>query len=134
MKRIIPAMSLTISLSVAACAGIDPIAYEPGQDPGFQPDTVFASNDALQSSTALKLKPGIGPEDIAAGPDGWLYSGFHDGEFQTGGILRMRPDGSDQEIFADTEGWATGLHFDARGHLLALVLNRDWFPSRGMDG
>ncbi len=118
----VPALILALSLS--ACSGADPIAYQPPTDPGFSPGTPFAANRDLQSGTALPLAPGIGPEDIAVGPDGRLYAGFHDGTFQRGGILRMRPDGGDQEIFADTGGWATGLHFDRNGNLLALILNR----------
>lgn len=118
------AIALAISVGITACSGANPIAYEPPTDPGFQPETPFEANHALQTATPLTLEPGIGPEDIAVGPDGLLYAGFHDGEFKTGGIVRMRPDGSGQEIFADTKEWTTGLHFDARGNLLAMVLNR----------
>jgi hypothetical protein len=123
MKRIIPAMSLTISLSVAACAGIDPSPTNPDR-------TRVSAGYGLrqQRRTPVVHCPEIETRHWSGryrgGPGRLALFRFSRRRIQTGGILRMRPDGSDQEIFADTEGWATGLHFDARGHLLALVLNR----------
>lgn len=56
---------------------------------------------------------GRGPETIVVGPDGWLYSGVKGGD-----IIRMRRDGSDQSVYANTGGRANGLAFDSLGQLI----------------
>ena len=114
---------LTI-LIFLSCQGLDPLAFSPDPDPGFSPEQGFESTDTLVDGIPLDLEGLVGPEDIAVGPDGRLYAGYHDGEFGNGGILRMKSDGSEREIFASTGGWVTGLHFDDRGQLLALVIGR----------
>jgi sugar lactone lactonase YvrE len=55
-----------------------------------------------------------GPEHIAMGPDGRLYA-----TVESGRIVRMQADGSQQEVFAQTGGRVLGFDFDAKGHLIA---------------
>ncbi len=85
---------------------IDPIAWQPAPDPGY---LRRAGREAVRHLPHV----GSGPEGIAAGPDGWLYSGLQDGR-----IVRMRPDGSSAETFIQTGGRPLGLKFDAAGTLV----------------
>ena len=55
-----------------------------------------------------------GPEHIAIGKDGKLYT-----TVASGNILRMNPDGSAQEVFVNTGGRVLGFDFDADGNLIA---------------
>ena len=55
-----------------------------------------------------------GPEHIAIGRDGKLYTAV-----VSGGILRMNPDGTAQEVFVNTGGRVLGFDFDAAGNLIA---------------
>jgi sugar lactone lactonase YvrE len=55
-----------------------------------------------------------GPEHIAIGKDGKLYT-----TVASGNILRMNPDGSAQEVFVNTGGRVLGFDFDASGNLIA---------------
>ncbi len=62
------------------------------------------------------IDPGseVGPEHIAIGPDGKLYAAM-----TSGNLLRMEPDGSEQEVFANTGGRVLGFDFDADGRMIA---------------
>jgi len=73
-----------------------------------------AVNDKLAKLNIIDLGDEAGPEHIAMGPDGKLYT-----TVESGRILRMRPDGSQQEVFAQTGGRVLGFDFDAQGHLIA---------------
>jgi sugar lactone lactonase YvrE len=55
-----------------------------------------------------------GPEHIVIAKDGKLYT-----TVTSGNILRMNPDGSAQEVFANTGGRVLGFDFDASGNLVA---------------
>lgn len=60
------------------------------------------------------------PEDIAIGSDGSLYCGTAAPEFMDPGpILKVSPDGSSVETFADTGGRVLGLEFGPDGWLYA---------------
>ena len=65
-------------------------------------------------------------EFIAFGPDGKLYVPVgapcnicEPDPQRYANILRMNPDGSAQEVFADTGGRVLGFDFDAAGNLIA---------------
>ncbi|GAA4717394.1 SMP-30/gluconolactonase/LRE family protein [Phytohabitans rumicis] len=62
---------------------------------------------------ALLPVVGAGPEDVAAHPDGSLYTGVEDGR-----ILRVRPDGGPAEVVAETGGRPLGVEVTADGALL----------------
>ena len=55
------------------------------------------------------VAPEIGPEHIAFGPDGKLYTGV-----LSGAVLRMNPDGTGIETVVNTGGRPLGMEFDAR--------------------
>ncbi len=91
---------------------IEPVAWSAPAAPGYQ--GVHAPNQRLAGLRMIDLKGEIGPEHIALGKDGKLYT-----TVLSGNILRMNPDGSDQEVFANTGGRVLGFDFDASGALIA---------------
>jgi sugar lactone lactonase YvrE len=74
---------------------------------------VYAANDKLRGQHMISLGSELGPEHVAVGTDGKLYAAVASGK-----VLRMSPDGSGQEVFAETGGRPLGLAFDVRGNLL----------------
>ena len=91
---------------------IRPVAWSAPQAPGYQGP--HAVNDTLSQLTLIDLHGEEGPEHIAFGPDGKLYTTVASGK-----ILRMAQDGSGQETFASTGGRVLGFDFDAQGQLVA---------------
>ena len=90
---------------------IDPVAWDAPADRGLVDP--FEPNDRLRKARLIDLGSHAGPEDIAGGPDGRIYTGTNDGK-----VIRFRPDGSDIEVFANVGGRPLGLEFDAEGNLL----------------
>jgi sugar lactone lactonase YvrE len=72
-----------------------------------------ARNQRLAALHAISIAPEIGPEHIAFGPDGKLYTGT-----LSGAILRMSPDGTGVEMLVNTGGRPLGMEFDADGRLI----------------
>jgi len=72
-----------------------------------------AQNERLAATRLVAIAPETGPEHIAFGPDGRLYAGTLSGK-----VLRMRPDGSEREVYVDTGGRPLGLDFTADGTLV----------------
>lgn len=91
---------------------IQPVAWNAPADPGYA--GAFAVNDRLAHLNIIDLGKEKGPEHIAVGPDGKVYA-----TVLSGSILRMKPDGTAQEVFANTGGRVLGFDFDATGHLIA---------------
>ncbi len=98
--------------------GIEPVAWDPPPSPGFTGP--YAASDALAATKRLPLGGGVGPETVALGPDGLLYTGLRDGR-----IVRLRPDGTGEaETFVDTGGSPGGIQFDADGDLIVVDADR----------
>lgn len=91
---------------------IEPVAWSAQAAPGYQ--GVHAPNQRLAGLRMIDLKGEVGPEHIALGKDGKLYT-----TVLSGNILRMNPDGTDQQVFANTGGRVLGFDFDAAGNLVA---------------
>ncbi|WP_298209412.1 SMP-30/gluconolactonase/LRE family protein [Acidovorax sp.] len=91
---------------------IQPVAWTAPAAPGYQ--GVHAPNQRLAGLQMIDLKGEVGPEHIALGKDGKLYT-----TVLSGNILRMNPDGSGQEVFANTGGRVLGFDFDTAGNLIA---------------
>lgn len=72
-----------------------------------------ATNSRLAAALPVSISPEVGPEHIAFGPDGKLYTGTLSGK-----VLRMNADGSARETYVDTGGRPLGLDFDAAGSLV----------------
>ena len=106
-----------IALAVAAYLAwwpvpIQPVAWSAPVAPGYQ--GVHAPNQRLAGLQIIDLQGEVGPEHIALGKDGKLYT-----TVLSGNILRMNPDGSGLEVFANTGGRVLGFDFDAAGNLIA---------------
>ena len=91
---------------------IEPVAWNPAPAPGYTGP--HAVNDKLAKLQHIALGSESGPEHIVIGPDGKLYT-----TVASGNILRMNPDGSAQEVFANTGGRVLGFAFDAAGNIVA---------------
>ena len=91
---------------------IQPVAWSAPAAPGYQ--GVHAPNLRLAQLNIIDLKGEVGPEHVAFGKDGKLYT-----TVLSGNILRMNADGSGLEVFANTGGRVLGFDFDAAGHLIA---------------
>lgn len=93
---------------------IDPVAWQPGENP--EKSGVFQPNERLAALERLAEGKGTGPEDTTIGPDGLLYAGYEDGR-----IVRFDPNENGEaavELFVDTGGRPLGLQFAANGDLI----------------
>jgi sugar lactone lactonase YvrE len=117
MKRIISFALIAIGIIIAVFilylvswpVEIDPAAWTPPQAPSAT--GVFAPNDRL--SHLEKLAEGyIGPESVAIGEDGHLYTSLFDGR-----ILRISPGGTSVEVYSQARE-PLGIEFDAYGNLV----------------
>jgi sugar lactone lactonase YvrE len=91
---------------------IRPVVWNPSAAPGYVGP--HAPNTKLAQLQMIDLKGEVGPEHIVLGKDGKLYT-----TVLSGNILRMAPDGRDQQVFANTGGRVLGFDFDAAGNLIA---------------
>lgn len=90
----------------------EPVAWQALAPPGYV--GAHASNTRLAGLNIIPLGQEYGPEHLALGPDGKLYAAM-----SSGSLVRMNPDGSDQQVFANTGGRVLGFAFDAQGNMIA---------------
>ncbi|MEJ8853212.1 SMP-30/gluconolactonase/LRE family protein [Variovorax robiniae] len=116
LKKLFVALALLLAVLAAYLAlwpvPVAPVAWVAPAGPGYVGP--FAANDRLASLNMIDLGAEEGPEHVAIGPDGLLYT-----TVASGNILRMRPDGKAQEVFVNTGGRVLGFDFDAAGNLVA---------------
>lgn len=91
---------------------IKPVSWKASIPPGYTGP--HAVNTKLANLKIISLGAEEGPEHIAVGKDGKLYT-----TVASGNILRMNPDGSAQEMFVNTGGRVLGFDFDGSGNLIA---------------
>ena len=91
---------------------IEPLSWNAPTAPGYTGP--HAVNNKLANLKMISLGSEEGPEHIVVAKDGKLYT-----TVASGNILRMNPDGSAQEVFANTGGRVLGFDFDAAGNLVA---------------
>jgi sugar lactone lactonase YvrE len=96
---------------------IEPVSWTAPTPPGYAGP--HAVNTKLANLMMISLGAEEGPEHIAFGKDGKLYT-----TVASGNILRMNPDGSAQEVFVNTGGRVLGFDFDAGGNLIAADVNK----------
>ncbi len=116
IKRIAWAL-LAAVLALAAYLALWPVpvravAWQAPPVPGYT--GAHAPNDRLAGLTLIPLGAESGPEHVVLAPDGKLYAAM-----ASGNIVRMNPDGTGQEVFANTGGRVLGFDFDAAGRLIA---------------
>jgi len=95
---------------------IKPISWNAPMQPGYI--GLHTVNTKLANLNIISLGKEEGPEHIVIGKDGKLYT-----TVASGNILRMNPDGSEQEVFVNTGGRVLGFDFDASGNLIAADVN-----------
>jgi sugar lactone lactonase YvrE len=95
----------------------EPVAWQAPLDRGYVGP--HAQNERLARMQHIDLKGESGPEHVAMGRDGKLYTAVASGR-----IIRMHPDGSGQETFAQPGGRILGFDFDAAGNLVAADAHR----------
>jgi len=107
-RRALPLALLSLALAYLLFwpVPIDPVVWQPATIPPIAP------NDRLSGIRSLP-DVGPGPESVAVGPDGCLYTGLQDGR-----VVRMLADGSAAETFVQTGGRPLGMKFDAGGNLI----------------
>ncbi|MBI2772273.1 MAG: SMP-30/gluconolactonase/LRE family protein [Burkholderiales bacterium] len=116
MKRLLIAVGAAVLALVAYLAfwpvPIEPVTWAAPVAPGYAGP--YAINNKLAGMQMISLGADSGPEHVAIGPDGKLYT-----TVASGNILRMNTDGSALEVFATTGGRVLGFDFDAAGNLVA---------------
>jgi sugar lactone lactonase YvrE len=91
---------------------VQPVSWKAPVAPGY--NGIHAPNKRLAGLQIIPLGAEEGPEHVVLARDGKLYAAV-----ASGNILRMNPDGSAQEVFANTGGRVLGFDFDAAGYLIA---------------
>lgn len=91
---------------------IRPVAWSAPASRGYK--GAHAKNDGLARLSLIALGAEFGPEHVVLAHDGRLYASMASGH-----VLRMHPDGTEQEVFVDTGGRVLGFDFDAGGRLIA---------------
>ncbi len=94
---------------------VEPAAHQVSSAPPLE--GLYATNDRLANAKTLRTP--AGPEDVAIGPDGCLYTGVADGR-----ILRVDSELTRFGEFAQTGGRPLGLAFDGAGRLLVADARR----------
>ncbi|MGH8494733.1 MAG: SMP-30/gluconolactonase/LRE family protein [Gammaproteobacteria bacterium] len=95
-----------------APVAVEPVAWQAPPAPGYAGP--HAPNTKLAQLRHLLIGDEDGPESIAFGLDGKLYAAV-----ASGAIVRLNPDGTGFERWADTGGRVLGIDFDAHGRLIA---------------
>lgn len=90
---------------------VDPVSWNAPPNPGYT--GVFKTNSILADIEMLSIGDNIGPEDFAQDEAGRIYAATHSGI-----IVRLQPDGSNPENWADTGGRPLGNEFDRAGNLI----------------
>ena len=123
IKRFVSGVALLLLAGIAALylnSGVEPQVWQPKTNPGLT--GVYAPNSALREVQILHRGQGLGPESIALGSDGLLYTGYEDGR-----IVRFDPARGKQntpELFVNTGGRPLGMEFDQQGHLIVADSHR----------
>jgi sugar lactone lactonase YvrE len=96
---------------------IKPVSWNAPMPPGYVGP--YAINTRLTNLKMISIGTEVGPEHIAIGKDGKLYT-----TVASGNILSMNPDGSGQEVFVNTGGRVLGFDFDASGNMIDADANK----------
>jgi sugar lactone lactonase YvrE len=122
LKKLLTALILIGALAAAGYLAfkpvpIKPMAYTVPANPGLTGP--YASNTGLTDLKMMKLGGEVGPESIAIGPDGKIYSAS-----ESGNIFRINADGTGQNVLAYSGGRVLGMDFDSKGNLIAADAER----------
>ncbi len=90
---------------------IDPIAWGSPSNTGYIGK--LSSNNRLKALNFFSIGHNHWPEDIAIDAKGFIYTSTH-----AGNIVRLQPNGSNPENWANTGGRPLGIEFDHEGSLI----------------
>ncbi len=132
-RRLLLALVAIVAITVVYLAfwpvPISPVAWTPPAPPELSGS--YQQNSLLSTTDRLSLGEGFAPEGIAVDSQDHIYAGFDDGR-----IVRLQPDGTKPELFANTHGRPLGMTFDKDGNLIVadaneglLSINADGFIS-----
>jgi len=96
---------------------ISPAAWTPTATPALSGD--YEKNSRLAGTQRLSLGPGFAPEGVAIDSENRIYGGLDDGR-----IMRLQPDGTRPELFANTQGRPLGMKFDSNDNLILADANK----------
>jgi sugar lactone lactonase YvrE len=108
-----------ILFMLSSCS-IEPQAWTPPAKPTFE--SALRLNDALLDVEKFDLLGYSGAEEFVSDSAGNIYTGVHASptDFTNGAILKLTKEGRVEE-FVKTDAWVTGMAFDVKGDLLALM-------------
>lgn len=89
---------------------IEPVAWTPPPDPGLTGD--FEENARLEVASRIRI-PGSGPEDVVVDRTGRIIYGLADGR-----VMASDPNGTNQELIANTNGRPLGIEIHPDGRLI----------------
>lgn len=116
MKRILLTLALLVLVLIAYLGlwplPVEPVSWNAPVTKGYA--GAHAVNHKLAGLQLIQLGGEEGPEHVVLARDGKLYAAVAGGK-----ILRMNPDGTGQEMFANTGGRVLGFDFDAAGNMIA---------------
>lgn len=115
MNKIFGVFAILVAAAVAYLL-LWPVPFEPvawNAPPAPKLEGKYAVNEKLAEVQWLARGIGAGPEDVAIDAQGRIYGAYDDGK-----IRRFAADGSQPEIFADTQGRPLGLAWSQDGSLL----------------
>ncbi len=127
LRSLITAMALGAAYLLFWPIALEPIAWEAQPAPALEGE--FAKNDLLAAAEFIEFDLGNGPEDIAFGADGHLYTGLDNGT-----IIRLNLDTGEAERFAETGGRPAGMKFAADGNLIVADVRRGLLSVRADGG
>lgn len=114
MRRLFAAgaglVALVVIYLLAWPVPVEPVSWTPPPDEGLT--GAFSANELLGSARHIDLGIHEGPEDVAAGTDGYLYA-----TTKNGAILRIAPARRSVEVFADAGGRPLGVEPGPDGSL-----------------
>lgn len=114
-------LGLSILAIVQSCS-LQPVAWTPPEKPELT--NGYSENNLLSTVEWIDLEGNYGPEDIAVGPDNYLYAGVHPkNDFSKGKVIKISMTG-EITTFCETNSWLAGLHFDAEGNLIGCDSQR----------
>lgn len=96
---------------------VTPVAWTPPIPPALTGQ--YQQNSLLSTTERLSFGEGFAPEGVAIDSQNRIYAGFDDGR-----IMRLQPDGTRPETFANTQGRPLGMIFDDNGNLIVADANK----------
>ncbi len=111
IKGFLAALVLLLAYLLLWPVPVAPVAWQAPVNYGLT--GLFAVNEQLSVARPIDIGGYEGPEDMALGPDGYIYASTSGGQ-----LIRFRTNGNDLELFAEVGGRPLGIEFDSDGMLL----------------